>query len=194
MKAVFAAFLALFFYAHSQGDPDDAIARPLSMFRDGGDAWIGYAMFALLLAAGVLLLWQLIRMRWFVDAAVVLGIAVMLAIVARTPSVDTLHNFLAFLLLFLLWVYFGTVFYRCDSRWLYAHITVPAVLVFVTRMHSYGLWQKSLVLYYLFAVVLEHHLCCDWLRTARRTRGGYTPEPRRKPDRERRQKVFDLNE
>jgi hypothetical protein len=192
MKPVFAAFLALFFYAHVQGDFDDAVARPLSMFRDRGEAWVGYALFALLLAAGVLLLWQLVRMRWFLDAAALLGIAAMLAVVAATPSVDTLHNSLAFLLLFLLWVYFGTVFYRCESRWLYVHITVPAVLVFVTRLHSYGLWQKSLILYYLLAVVVEHHLCSDWLRTARRSRGGYTPDPHR--DTERRQKVFDLKE
>jgi hypothetical protein len=36
MKLVFAAFLALFFYAHVQGDLDDAVRRPLSMFRDDG--------------------------------------------------------------------------------------------------------------------------------------------------------------
>lgn len=36
MKLVFAAFLALLFYAHVQGDLDDAVRRPLSMFRDDG--------------------------------------------------------------------------------------------------------------------------------------------------------------
>ena len=191
MKPVAAAFLLLLAYAHTRDDWNAAVARPMSMFRDGGDAWIGDALFGLLLAAGVLLLVQLVRLRWILDAAAVLGIAVMLAVVAATPSADTLHNFLAFLLLFLLYVYFATVFYRLESRWLYAHLTVPAVLVFVTRLHSYGLWQKSLILYYLFAVVLQHHLCSDWLRTAKKSRGGYTPAPR---DTERRQKVFDLND
>lgn len=191
MKPVAVTFLVLFFYAHVQGDLDDAVRRPLSMFRDGGEVWLGYALFGLLLAAGGLLVRLMLRMRWFLDAAFLLGAAVMLGVVAATPSVGSLHNFLAFLLLFGLWVYFGTVFYRCESPWLYVHITLPAVLVFVTRLHSYGLWQKSMILYFLAAIVVQHHVCSGWLRTARRTRGGYTL-PRR--DRERRQKVYDVNE
>jgi hypothetical protein len=191
MKPVFAAFLAIFFYAHVQGDLDDAVRRPLSMFRDDGAAWIGYALFALLMAAGGLVVWQMVRMRWFLDAAFLLAAAVMLGVVAATPSVDSLHNVLAFLLLILLWVYFGSVFYRCESAWLFVHIAVPAVLMFVTRLHSYGLWQKSMILYFLAAIVVQHHVCGGWLRTARLSRGGYTPA---RGDRERRQKVFDVSE
>ncbi len=69
MKPVALAFVLLLGYAHIQGDLDEAVRRPLSMFRENGNAWVGYWLFALLLTAGVLLLWQLIRMRWFLDAA-----------------------------------------------------------------------------------------------------------------------------
>ncbi|MCH8829191.1 MAG: hypothetical protein IID45_06395 [Planctomycetes bacterium] len=190
MKPVALAFVLLLTFAHLQGDWDAAIGRPLSLFRDDGNAWVGFWLFGLLLSAGLLLLWQLIRMKWWLDAAFLLGVAVMLAVVAATPSVDTLHYFTAFLLLFFLYIYFATVFYRCESYWLFVHLILPALLVFVTRLHSYGLWQKSLILYYLFAMVLQHHVCSGWLRSARRSRGGFTPARR---DSQRRQKVFDLD-
>lgn len=191
MKIVASVFLFIFGYAHIRGDLWEAIGRPLSLFREQGNAWDGYALFALLLLAIALLLWQLVCLRWLLDAAFLVATGVVLSIVATTPSFDLLHNLLALLVLFSTYAYFATVFYRLNSRWLFVHLLVPVLLVIATRAHSYGLWQKCTILYYLFVVVLQHHLCVGWLRTARRSRGSDLPVRR---ETERRQKVYRVEE
>lgn len=195
MKLVACAFAVLFVSAHLQGEWEKTVAQPLSLFRENGNEWIGYGMFFLLLAIVGLLFYRLMRLHWFFDALALVGIGGLLAGVAATPSVGVLHNLLAFLVLFSAYAYFATVFHRLHSRFVYVHLVFPVLLMYAymssAQLASYGFWQKSIILYYVCAVVLQDHLSADWLRTAGRSRGGYTPQRR---ETERRQKVYRLEE
>ena len=172
MKLTFSAFLLLLIYAHGSAAADKALGHPLSMFRDGPDAWLGHGLFAVLLLCGVLYTVALVRCRREGEA-VVSGFAVLLLlVVAATPSAGTLHGLCSFLLLLLLFAHYTWLLRRAGGPWVLAHLVVPVALVLATRFHSYGLWQKGLILYFLAAVVLHHHFlmrqAADAARTGRR--------------------------
>jgi len=190
MKTVSAAFLCLLLAAHWTDDFEQSVARPLSLFRDDRNGTLGYVLFGLLLAAGGLMVHRLLRIQWFLDAATLLITAMLLGFVAATPSTDSNHLIVAFAILILLYVYFAVVFFRGESRWFWGHLAVPVLLVFATRLHSYGLWQKSLIVYFLLALNVEYHVVGDWLRTAGRRADKRPGLPRRET--ERRQKVYRL--
>jgi len=89
----------------------------------------------------------------------VAGLAVLLLVlVAATPSFGVGHGLCALLLLLLLFSYYALLLYRAQSVWLVPHLSTPAVLALATRLHSYGLWQKSIIAYFVFAAVVHHHL------------------------------------
>jgi hypothetical protein len=164
MKLVTLVFLATLFYAHSLDNAAEAFDQPLSMFRDGEHATFGYALFALLLTAGGLMTVTLARAGRGGGACVYGSAAVLLALVAVTPSLDELHVLCSFVLLLVLYVYHATLLYQRGSAWLWAHLAVPTLLLLATGCHSYGLWQKSLIVYLVLAVGLHHHALSAWLR------------------------------
>lgn len=193
MKTVSLAFVGLLIFVHATDDFAVALATPLSMFRDGPQATAGYLLFGLLLAAGIVLLQLLVRLHWWLDVAVLLATFGMLAYVARSPSVGLEHNVVALVLMFQVYVYYAFLFYRCESRWFWVHLFVPATIALATRMHSYGLWQKSLILYFLLAMNLQYHTFSQWRR--KRQSDGEPPAPPRPPrDTERRQQVYTLDD
>lgn len=190
MRLVTLAFLALLVLAHANGKWESALARPLSLFREEAGSPIGWVLFGLLLAAGVILVQLLLRLRWFIDALMLLVATVLLAFVAATPSVGSDHLLVSGVLLLSLYIYYAILFHRLESRWLWLHLPMPILLVFLTRMHSYGLWQKSLILYYLLVINLQYSASKDWLDAAKSSRPGWEIPKR---DSQRRQKIYKLD-
>src|SRR5262249_24567179 len=83
-----AAFVLLLLGAHGVGEFSRRLAEPLSMFRDGEQAWLGYVLFATLLVVNIWYTRDLIR-AGDEKEAVIAGLAAMLLfIVAVTPSLD----------------------------------------------------------------------------------------------------------
>jgi len=132
-----------------------ATALPLSMFRDGNHAWLGYVAFALLILIGLA-----IARRAYVSgdllACLVYVVAIaLLSAIAATPSFDSFHIFISLLLPFILYVYYLTLLYSGASRWMFLHLCIPVILLFAIRFHSFGAWQKSMILY--FGLVANVH-------------------------------------
>jgi hypothetical protein len=158
MKLVSLTFLLLLWTAHGAGDIDKRLGQPLSEFRDSEQGWLGYALFASLLLIGVLYTAALGRRLKAAEAGVS-GLAVLLLfVVGTTPSRDLNHVCCSFLLLLLLFGYYAVLLYRAASFWLVIHLVVPMALVLATRGHSYGMWQKSFIVYFVVAAVVHHHL------------------------------------
>ncbi|MFQ5731238.1 MAG: hypothetical protein ACE5KM_04690 [Planctomycetaceae bacterium] len=193
MKLISAAFVVLLVAVHWNGDFQTALARPLSLFRDGPDGTAGDWLFGLLLLAGVWLIQLLLRLHYYLDALAVLALSGLLWETAGTPSRDLYHLFVALLLLFAVWGYYGWLFHRCESAWLWVHLVAPVLLIFITRVHSYGLWQKSLILYFVFLLNVQYHVFADWLPRRRDGRPPSTPARPRSRDPERRQTVYRLD-
>jgi hypothetical protein len=185
MKAAAIAFFAALLWAHGLDDIDLLLERPLSQFRDGHHRWLGYGLFALLLLMGVQYTIALARSRMEPEAFISgLGVALLL-IVAATDSSGAFHLFTSILLLLLLFSFFASLLRRAGSLYLLPHLTVPVILVLATRFHSYGLWQKSLIAYFVLAAVfhvhvLERNLTNSreaGLRQPKRTRKVYQLKP-----------------
>jgi hypothetical protein len=192
MKLTTLAFLVALLLAHSVGDTDKRFAQPLSMFRDGPDGqarWLGYLLFALLLLTGALLIRALYRAGRFLDVGVFGFAAALLAVVAATPSLNGDHELCSFILLGILYLYYAALLYSARSVWLAAHLPVPVALLLLTRAHSFGLWQKALILYFLLAATAQHHVLTDWVALTRR---GSAPRPRRPTLPSQRRVVFNV--
>ena len=171
MKLTTLAFLVALLVAHSVGDTVKRFDQPLSMLRDGPDGvarWLGYLLFGLLLLAGALLIQAFYRARRFLDVGVFGFAAGLLLLVAVTPSLNGDHELCSFFLLALLYLYYAGLLYSAGSAWLVAHLPVPMALLLLTRAHSFGLWQKALILYFLLAITIQHHFLAQWLPAPRR--------------------------
>jgi hypothetical protein len=173
MKLTSLVFFLLLLLAHAMGDPGELLGQPLSLFRDGEQGGpLGYALFAVLLLNGLLYTVTLVRFDRIGEAGMA-GLAVgFLAVVAATPSWDAFHLVCSLLLLLLLFSYYATLLYRAGSPWLIVHLAVPFALVSATRLHSYGLWQKSLIAYFVLLAVVHHHILLRGRTDPRRSLSG----------------------
>src|SRR5262245_36869337 len=151
MKLTSLAFLTLLLLAHLAGDPAEVLALPLSMLRDGAYAPFGHLLFALLLLVAGLMLYALLRAGLRGHACLLGVVAFFLLLVAVTPSENAFHLLCSFAVLALLFAYYAVVLYGAGAVLMWAHLTVPLLLVLGTHCHSYGLWQKSLIVYFLLA-------------------------------------------
>jgi hypothetical protein len=79
-------------------------------------------------------------------------------IVAVTPSFQGLHLICSLVLLLLLFVHYGRLLREAGSPWLFLHGIAPFLLVLVSGCHSYGLWQKSLIVYMVVLANVRSHL------------------------------------
>jgi hypothetical protein len=180
MKAASVAFLAVLLLAHRTGDRGEALALPLSGLREREPRALGYLLFALLLLACGLLVAALVRARR-PDHACFVGLSsFLLLVVALTPSENALHLLCALALLLGLYLFYASLLRRAASPWLWAHLTVPLLVLLATQFHSYGLWQKSYIFYFLLVANVHHH-CLP--------RGG---APRRGPATGRRRVAHDV--
>jgi hypothetical protein len=176
-----ALFLVLLATAHV-GDPD-AVDRPLSLFREQRPV-IGYSLFGLLALINGLHLrtyYQLgLGRELFAPAASM----VLLAVIALTPSWDAGHTVAALVLLGLVFGWYALRLYRVASPWLLVHLAIPLLLL-VHMASSYGVWQKMIIVYFLFAANIDCLLATGRLslpgpddfdrKSRRKARGKYAP-------------------
>ena len=158
MKLASLAFVTCLSLAHLEGDFAKTLSLPLSMIRDGESWWVGYLLFGLLLLIAGLMLNRLRRDDLAVDACLVGVVAAFLFLVAVTPSQDGFHNFGSFVVLAVLFGYYAAVLRGESAAWMFGHLAVPILLLFVTQFHSYGLWQKSLIVYFLLVINVHNWL------------------------------------
>lgn len=176
-----ALFLILLATAHV-GDPD-AVDRPLSLFREERP-FVGYPLFGLLALIGSLHLRTYYRLGRGRELFAPAGSMVLLAVVALTPSPDTGHTLAAFVLLGFVFGWYALRLYRVSSPWLVVHLAVPLLLV-VHLASSYGVWQKSMIVYFLLAANIDCLLATGRLslpgpddferKSRRKVRGKYAP-------------------
>jgi len=158
VKLASAAFVLLLFGAHGAGDLNERLGEPLSMLRDGQQGWLGYLLFAALLVIGWLYTKALIRAEKE-EEAVTGGLATLLIlIVAVTPSCQGFHLLCSLALLLLLFQHYWRLLRESGSPWLVLHVLAPFALALLSGFHSYGLWQKSLILYLVVLANIRHHL------------------------------------
>lgn len=182
MKLAVIAFFLLLLLAHASGDFDEQLAQPLSLFRDGEQVWLGYSLFTLLSVIGVLYTVVLAKSEMEPEAVVSGFAVILLLIVATTSSFSAFHLLTSLVLLLVLFGYFGLLLRRANSLWFLPHMMIPVILVLATRFHSYGLWQKSFIGYFVLASVIHAHLL-----------GEIVPQDRRKSVySKRRRKVYTL--
>jgi hypothetical protein len=161
VKSASAAFVLLLLGAHGMGDLSARLAEPLSVFRDGEEPWLGYALFAALLLVSLVYMWDVIR-AGEEEEAIIAGLAtLLLSIVALTPSFQSFHVLSSVLLLLLLFGHYWRLLRDSGSPWLIFHVLAPFALVLLSGCHSYGLWQKCLILYLVALANLRHHRLCQ---------------------------------
>src|SRR5262249_40015410 len=137
---------------------------------------LGYVLFALLMLIGAFPIATLLRARRGIEAGVLVLAALLLGVVAATPSLNAFHEFCSLVLLGLLYSYYALLLYHWDGRWLWVHLPIPMVLVLATRAHSFGLWQKSLIVYFVLAANIHFHVLARWLPArAPVDRGAFRP-------------------
>lgn len=181
MRLASAAFVLLLLGAHAAGDFDQLLGQPLSVFRDGEQGWLGYLLFATLLSVSVLYVGGLIR-AGKENEAVTAGLAAgLLFLVAVTPSVQGFHLLCSLLLLLLLFGHYWRLLRASGSPWFILHAVAPFLLVLATGCHSYGLWQKCLILYVVVLVNVRHYML---------SKGAANPRGIRKDGTRRRQKTY----
>src|SRR5262245_39920310 len=115
MRLASAAFVLLLLGAHATGNIDQCLETPLSMFRDGPYGWLGYLLFVALLLVCVLYAIELIRGEKEEEAVVAGLAALLLFLVAVTPSFDLFHILCSFVLMLLLFTYYWRLLYEAGS-------------------------------------------------------------------------------
>ena len=128
------------------------------MFRDGEQGWLGYLLFAALLAIGVLYTAALIRAGKEEEAVSAGLAALLLFLVTVKPSSQKFHLLCSLFLLLLLFGHYWCLLRESGSPWLIFHAMAPFALVIVSGCHSYGAWQKTLILYFVVLANIRHHL------------------------------------
>ena len=153
----------------------ESLAQPLSMFRDGPSRAWGFALFGLLTFIGLKWIWTLIRTRNYSDLIGIAPALPLLGFVALTDSGDGWHLAASFVLLGWILLFFAAMLWEAERWWVFAHLLVPIAIALTIQFHSFGLWQKSLIAY--FVLLINMH---DLLRLCEHETKPL-PRPRRTP-------------
>src|SRR5262249_34093386 len=115
-------------------------------------------LFAALLLVGALYVVALARSQREAEALIsAIGVLILLT-VAVTSSTNSFHLLCSLLLFGLLFSYYGILLYRAERILLVLHLIVPVALAFAIQFHSYGLWQKSFISYFVLLAAAHHHV------------------------------------
>ena len=167
MKFAALCFFALLFFVHQVCSPYESLTWPLSAFREGQCAPLGYALFGLIGLVTAIYSVDLKRFRDPIEAADTIGFAVLLLLVALSPNRWMFHRTMAFILFGSAYVFFG-IELRKNRLLMLIHLCAPVLLAVVTGFQSYGVWQKSLISYFVVVSTMHHHVAM------RDVRGGAT--------------------
>jgi hypothetical protein len=152
MRLASLAFFLILFGLHMTSLSSSVLDQPLSMFRDGPHPLWGFAMFGLLTFIGLSWLWTLIRTRSISELIAVAPALPLLGYVALTDSRDAWHILASFVLLGWLLLFFAAKLWEEESWLLYPHLFMPIVIALTVQFHSFGLWQKTLIAYFVLAI------------------------------------------
>ncbi len=189
MKLAAFSFFLLLIYVHLTADLERAAEQPLSTFRDDSRGLLGYALFAALMLVGILYVAALARSQREAEAVISASGILILLVVAVTPSTNGFHLLCSLLLFGLLFFYYATLLYRAEPLLLFLHLTVPIALAFAIQFHSYGLWQKSFISYFVFLGAAHHHAITH--QHSERSSSS-AAHPRRRGQATKRRKVYRL--
>ncbi len=140
------------------------------MFRDYDPAWIGYALFGVLLAIGLETIRTAFRVQAELHAGAYMAATCLLGVVVATPSDRRLHSTCTAAAMAMMFVYYAVLLYHGDSLfWLVIHLLTPSVLLMASHFESYGVWQKGMILYFLAATIVHQDLLAQWLPKRQRT-------------------------
>ena len=164
VKGLAIAFLITLIGGHLADQQGDAFDRPLSLFRDVEPVWIGYAMFALLIALAAETGRTAWRLRYVSQFAVYLCVTFVLTVTALTPSFDLLHILCANVLMLSLFLNFAWLLYHNDKLFcLVVHVLISSFLLSGDLRDSNGMWEKAMDVYLVTAVVAHHHILAKCL-------------------------------
>ena len=155
MRFASVAFFVLLGGLHAVEASSESLARPLSTFSDGPYRAWGFALFGLLAFIGLNWLWTLARTRRVSELIAIAPALPLLAFVALTASCDGTHLFASFMLLGWLLLFFAAKLFEEESWWLFPHLCMPIVIALTIQFHSFGLWQKTLIAY--FVLIINAH-------------------------------------
>ncbi len=151
------AFLLCLALAHAEGGALVA-SQPLSMLRDGDLARLGYLAFTCLLVVGLAQAYTLARAGRLVEMWFAVAATALLFLIAITPTGHPIHETAAFLLLGLLYAYYACLLLLVEGRWLALHLSVPVWVLLVTNFDSFGVWQKTMIVYFVLASNVQCHV------------------------------------
>ncbi len=170
------AFVSLLVFGLWVDPSADAFHRPLSLYRDYDPQWLGYALFGALLGIGVATVRTALRVECELQAALYMLAIGILGAVTVTPSGDWLHIEFSAAMMAVMFINFAVLLYANDQMfWLVMHLLTPTVLMWATNLVSFGVWQKSMILYYVAATIAHEGVMAQWIqkpvkRKVRKTR------------------------
>ncbi len=170
--ASFAFFLILIGW-HLR-DPSE-LSQPLSSFRDGPYRAWGFTLFGLLTFIGLKWIWTLIRTGNISDMIGVAPALPLLGFVALTESQDGWHLLASFVLLGWILLFFAAKLWEEENWWVFAHLLMPIAIALTIQFHSFGLWQKSLIAYFVLLINAHDLLRLCEHETKPRSRPRQTP-------------------
>lgn len=138
-----------------------ALTRQRTEFilRDVEPVWIGYALFALLIALAAEMGRTAWRLRYVGQFAVYLCVTFVLTVTALMPSFDPLHILSANVVMLSLFLNFAWLLYHNDKLFcLVIHVLISSCLLSGDLRDSNGMWEKAMDLYLVAAVVAQHHI------------------------------------
>ena len=149
------ASLAFFLILAGLHGSEGTLSQPLSTFRDGPQRTWGFALFGLLTFIGLNWIWTLIRTHSTSELVGVVPALPLLGFVALTDSRDGWHLAASFALLGWMLLFFAAKLWEEENWWVFAHLLMPIAIGLTIQFHSFGLWQKSLIAY--FVVLINMH-------------------------------------
>lgn len=142
------AFVVLLLLIHTGADSERLMEQPLSLFRENYNPAVAFVLFGLLLAIGGLAIHTSFQARRWGETMFFSLVTLLLLVIMVTPSFDSLHTSCVSVALLLVYLYFAV--YLAEQPCLLAiHLASPILLLALTQAHSYGMWQKATIVYYL---------------------------------------------
>ncbi len=151
-------FLGLLLYSHGAGEFASLISSPMSLLRDGDQQLIGFSLFGSMLVIGILMVCDLVRFHRLLEAVFFVLATIIIGFIAVTPSDNADHLFLSLALLLSFFLYYARQLRTVGSIWFYAHLFISFAWVAVIENHSFGLWQKGMIVYLIILVNIHNWL------------------------------------
>ena len=92
----------------------------------------------------------------------------MLVVIAATPSMHPFHILISLLLPITFHAFYFRLLYPILGFWKFLHPSVPLLLLLVTQFHSYGAFQKGMILYLVALANFHYSLLSHLPRTKAR--------------------------